>query len=99
LGEEALTRIQSGFFKTSPVCSTLMGIRDTLDKDFCLARGLCGWVALGDIKLSAEEVMVCGGSEVVKRVKGFERIKGPNKGEVSRLKHRPLLASLHQHPL
>ena len=40
-----MTRIQSGFFNTSPVCSTLIGIRDTLDKDFCLASGLCSGLA------------------------------------------------------
>ena len=36
LGELALTRIQSGFFNASPVCTTLTGMRDTLSEDFCL---------------------------------------------------------------
>ena len=38
-GELALTRIHSGFFRVSPLCTTFTGMRETLSNDFCLAPG------------------------------------------------------------
>jgi hypothetical protein len=38
-GELALTRIQSGFFSVSPLCTTFTGMRETLSEDFCLTPG------------------------------------------------------------
>jgi len=70
-------------------------MRETLDKDFCLASGLCwllAWLG-GRTPLSEVVIGVCGGLGLV------EQFKGPNTGEVSRPRRQPLHASLHQRPL
>ena len=72
-----------------------------------LEQMIAGGVSIGLATLLAGVLAWLGGrtplSEVVIGVRGglvwVAWVRGPNTGEVSRPRHQPLYASLHQHPL